>query len=75
MRAVECDNAAICCHLSPGTRLEAGDSVVVRVDLTPTLATKTGGANNGGLSTRIMIVTNDPIAPMQVVRVSATMVN
>lgn len=75
VRAVECDNAAICCHLSPGTRLEAGDSVVVRVDLTPALATKTGGANNGGLSTRIMIVTNDPIAPMQVVRVSATMVN
>ena len=71
IRQVECDSPAVKCSLRRGRVLDKGESCEVRLRL------KAGKAKceDKNFSTRLNIVTNDPIMPLQVIRITATIHN
>ena len=68
VRKVECDSRAVKCTLRRGTKVEAGKSLTVRIRLKP----RKIEAEGESLTQRLNIVTNDPMTPLQVIKVTAT---
>ena len=68
VRKVECDSRAVRCNLRRGAKIEAGKSRTVRIRLKP------GGVKveDANFTQRLNIVTNDPVTPLQVIKVTAT---
>ena len=66
IRAIECDNEAIRCNLRRGKRIEAGESIAVGICL------RRGKmqSEDDNTTARLRIVTNDPITPLQVIRIT-----
>ena len=68
IRKVECDSKALKCQVRRGTQVEAGESISVRLRLKPHRAMSQGES----FTARLNFVTNDPVTPLQVVKVTAT---
>lgn len=66
VRDVRCDSPAVKCRMRGGKRVAEGRSKIVRVKLNPREVEA-----DGNFVTRLRIVTNDPLTPLQVVRLTA----
>ena len=67
IRDVRCSSPEVECTLHEGTTIEPGATIATDVVLTPKRSTP-----KGAFSAQLAIVTNDPIAPYQVIRITAT---
>ncbi len=68
IRKVECDSKALKCNIKRGAKVEAGESVRVRLRFNPRRAKTTSES----FAARLNFVTNDPVTPLQVVKATAT---
>ena len=68
VRKVECDSRALRCNLRRGSKLSPGQSRAVRIRFKPRKVKIEGES----FTERLNIVTNDPVTPLQVIKVTAT---
>lgn len=69
IRKVECDSRAIRCNLRRGVKIESGGSASLRLRLNA----RRLKSQDGSFTARLNFITNDPVTPLQVVKVTATM--
>ena len=67
IRDVRCSSADVECTLHVGTTIEPGATLATEIVLMPKQ-----GIAEGALSEQVAIVTDDPLSPYQVIRVTAT---
>jgi hypothetical protein len=67
IRDIRCSSPEVECTLKAGTIVEPGATLATEVILMPKR-----GMSGGALSEQVAIVTDDPITPYQVIRVTAT---
>ena len=67
IRDIRCGSPEVGCTLKAGTTVEPGATLATEVILMPKR-----GMSEGALSEQVAIVTDDPITPYQVIRVTAT---
>lgn len=68
IRKVESDSRAVKCNLRRGAKVESGSSTSVRIRLNA----RRLKSQDESLTVRLNFVTNDPMTPLQVVKVTAT---
>lgn len=68
IRKVESDSKAVKCNLRRGAKVGSGSSTSVRLRLNP----RRLKSQDESLTVRLNFVTNDPMTPLQVVKVTAT---
>ena len=71
IRKVECDSKGVRCALRRGSTIADGESREVRLRLNPRRVESTSGS----VTVRVHIITNDPVTPLQVIRVTAMIHN
>ena len=67
IRDVRCSSADVECTLKAGTIVEPGATLATEIVLTPK-----SKCRDGAFSAQVAIVTDDPLSPYQVIRVTAT---
>lgn len=67
IRDVRCSSREVGCTLHVGTTIEPGATLATEIVLMPKR-----GMSEGALSEQVAIVTDDPLSPYQVIRVTAT---
>lgn len=67
IRDVRCSSREVGCTLHVGTTIEPGATLATEITLTPK-----SKCRDGAFSAQVAIVTDDPLSPYQVIRVTAT---